>query len=268
MKYSVSLLFCVLYFSNSAGLLAQEISHEKLLSEQSVNATLYHQSSAETQYLYLELYDYAKIKLDKNIADSKYPEKKKAVILDIDETVLDNSKYQAWLAYNGLLYTPETWKKWTSEASASALPGAIEFVKYAKMRGVEVFYITNREDDELDATIDNLEYLEFPNADSNHIFTMNITSDKTERRKLVSMKYEVVLLVGDVLTDYSEVFANRDNLLGFELIDKELKPLLKYFVLLPNPMYGEWEKAIFNNNYQLPAKEKLELKKRHLRKWR
>ena len=67
-----------------------------------------------------------------------------AVILDIDETVLDNSYYQARQVRDNSAFAAETWDRWCLEARATAIPGALEFTRDAEKRGVTVFYITNR----------------------------------------------------------------------------------------------------------------------------
>ena len=79
--------------------------------------------------------------LEQTVDASKLPP---AVILDIDETVLDNSYYQAQQVRDNSAFAAETWDRWCLEARATAIPGALEFTRDAEKRGVTVFYITNR----------------------------------------------------------------------------------------------------------------------------
>lgn len=215
---------------------------QQALSQQNVNATLYQNASAEVAWLYEQGYAFARIKLDENLmeVDSLPP----AVIVDVDETVLDNSPYELENILAGRNYTPETWKAWTAREEAKALPGALEFLRYAASRGCSVYYITNRDADEKGSTIANLDRLGFPMADSMHVMVMQGTSDKTARRKAVQQAHRVVLLVGDQLTDYSQVLKDREAGLGLPTLYAMSGELSKYFILLPNAAYGYWRDRI------------------------
>src|SRR5690606_35172838 len=212
---------------------------ERQLAQQSVDAVIYHHASAETYRLFQQGYELARLRLDANLAVAKAPP---AVIVDVDETVLDNSKYQVRAAYGGTTFDPVTWTAWCNEAAAPALPGALEFLNYAAGQGCTVFYITNRNEAEKEATVRNLAELGFPNADAGHVRVMTEGSDKTARRAAVKAAgYEVVLLLGDQLTDFDQRLKHRtvgERDLGVRegLADS----LAQYFILLPNPMYGTW----------------------------
>ena len=212
------------------------------LVTQNVNATLYQNASAEVAWLYEQGYAYARLKLDAQLAvpDSLPP----AVIVDVDETVLDNSPYELENILAGRGYSPETWKAWTARAEAQALPGALDFLTYAASRHCSVFYITNRDADEKGATIANLARLGFPMADSAHVRTMEGTSDKTARRDSVRRTHRVVLLVGDQLTDYDQVLKDRSSGLGLPELRKRSADLSEHFILLPNSTYGYWRDGI------------------------
>lgn len=225
------------------------------LSQQNVNATLYQNASAEVAWLYEQGYAFARIKLDANLAepDSLPP----AVIVDVDETVLDNSPYELENILAGRNYSPDTWKAWTARAEAKALPGALEFLRYAVSRGCSVYYITNRDADEKGATIANLAALGFPLADSAHVWTMEGTSDKTARRSAVQQRHRVVLLVGDQLTDYSQVLKDRSNQLGLPTLNALSGELSKHFILLPNATYGYWRDGITGRGTEVEKVERV-----------
>jgi len=210
-----------------------------LLAQQNVDATLYQNASAEGARLYEQCYELAKLRLDENLrrSDKRPP----AVIVDVDETVLDNSAYQVTNIVRGRGYSPATWNEWALMASAKALPGALGFLRYAEAQGCQVFYITNRDASEKNATIKNLYELGFPFADAEHVMTMeNGVSDKTERRGRVAKEHQVVLLCGDQLRDFDERFKDRSTDLGLPMVSALRDSLSRYFVLLPNPMYGTW----------------------------
>ncbi|QSE97385.1 5'-nucleotidase, lipoprotein e(P4) family [Fulvivirga lutea] len=238
-------------------------SEKAQMSDQLTMSVLWYQQSAEMRQAYYQAYNYAKMLVDNKLETIK-TKRPTAVILDIDETVLDNSPYEVLLIDSGWTYNNKTWKQWTDQARAEALPGALDFVKYAKDKGVEVFYISNRNVDELEATVENLKAIGFPNAEEKFIQLKEETSDKTERRKNVTDRYEVLVYVGDNLTDYSEAFGDREADMGKKLVDEKRHELLNNFVMLPNPMYGEWEKAIYDNDYSKSDSMKLELRKEKL----
>ncbi len=226
------------------------------ISKQLGGAVLWYQQSAEMRMAYYQAYEYAKLILREKLENTRNS-KPPAVVLDIDETVLDNSPYESYLIDNGDTYSSSTWKKWTDQARASALPGALDFVNYAKSRGVEVFYISNRKVAALEPTLKNLRQENFPNALEKFVLLKEKTSDKTNRRQKVNETHNVMVYIGDNLTDYSEDFANRNKDMGKDLVDKRLSELLSSFVMLPNPMYGEWEKAIYGNDFSISNDEKL-----------
>lgn len=212
------------------------------LAQQGVDGTVYQNASAEVHRLYQQGYELARIRLDANLA-RPHP-LPPAVIVDIDETVLDNSPYQAANSAKGLTYSPKTWKEWTALAKAKAFPGAVEFLNYAVSKGCAVFYISNREKDEEDATVRNLVSEGFPMADAAHVVPMVGTSDKTARRAEVAKTHSILLLVGDQLTDLDESFKDRSVGEGKPHVDAMRDSLERYFIMLPNSMYGVWLNAV------------------------
>ncbi len=118
-----------------------------------LNAELWMQTAVEYRANCLAIYALAKTRLDEALADKDwtaydqtggYHDLPPAVILDLDETALDNSAYEAGLVVNRTSFDPKRWEEWTKAGEAKAIPGAVEFTKYAASKGVKVFYITNR----------------------------------------------------------------------------------------------------------------------------
>lgn len=212
---------------------------QRMLSQQSVDATIYQNASAEGARLYEQCYELAKIRLDANLA--RPHELPAAVIVDVDETVLDNSPSNVTDIVQSRMWNKENWNEWVLRCSAKALPGALEFLRYAVAQRCEIYYITNRAANERNATIKNLYELGFPMADEAHVMTMeNGVSDKTDRRSRVAKKHYVALLCGDQLTDFDQRFKERSNDLGLPTVRALHDTLSRYFVLLPNPIYGTW----------------------------
>jgi len=222
--------------------------------ENLVNATIWFQRSPEMKALYYQGYNIARYKLNEFVKQKTA--KPKAVVVDIDETMLDNSPFEAQEIIDNSGFTPESWKKWSAMAKAKALPGAVEFTHFCDSLGVEVIYISNRKIDEVDVTIKNLDSLGFSFArKENMIFRENVSSKKS-RRDMISEKFEIVLLIGDNLNDLSEVFENRGLDWGTSVVEQNRKEFGNRFIVLPNPMYGDWEKNIFSSKDTLNQNQK------------
>jgi len=218
------------------------IDHAASLSQYGYDAVLWQHASAEAYRLQQQGYELARLRLVENlrIAHKRPP----AVIVDIDETVLDNSPYQVNTSADGHVFDQATWKEWTDRSKAAAIPGAVEFLTYAHGLGCHIYYITNRDIREKATTLKNLDSLHFPNADEQHLLLMDGTSDKTERRTRVANDNQVVLLVGDQLRDFDERFKDRTVRDGKNTVDAMADTLARYFILLPNPMYGTYRDAV------------------------
>ncbi len=231
-------------------------------SEHLVMATNWFQKSAEMRACFYQTFALAKYQLNDHYKNYE-GKKKAAVVLDIDETILDNSPFEAHLINTSQLYSSQLWKEWTDKGIAKALPGAVEFTLFAKNLGVEVIYISNRKINELETTLQNLKNEGFPNAEKAFVFLRPIdkSGDKTERRNLVNEKYEVLLYIGDNLTDFSQLYGERDADLGFKIVDSTQHKFGNNYIILPNPTYGEWEGAIYGNDYSLSVEQKRKLRK-------
>lgn len=171
-----------------------------------------------------------------------------AVILDLDETVLDNSEHQASLAAQRIAFDNDKWNAWVSQAKATAVPGAIEFLKFAQMRGVALVYVTNRTckaNDENDPTVRNLRRLGAPWVPARLLCREGSSSDKGARRAAVAETYRVLMLIGDDFQDFVSVPSEQNSIAGRRAI---LGPNQQFFgerwFLLPNPMYGSWERVL------------------------
>lgn len=219
-------------------------------NEHLLMSTVWFQKSAEMRAIYYQSYNLAKMIVDNKIT-TLAKNQKKAVILDIDETVLDNSPFEVNCIETGNGYSKKTWNEWTQLSQAKALPGAVDFTNYAKGKGLDVFYISNRSEDELAVTMKNMKELNFPCVDSAHFLLKTTESGKKQRRAIVAKDYKIILLIGDNLTDYSEIYEKRNQNLAFDIVDKNKVDFGTKFIILPNPMYGEWENAIYGNSHKL-----------------
>jgi acid phosphatase len=186
-----------------------------------------------------------------------------AVIVDVDETVLDNSPYQARLLRDGKSYDEFTWSEWVREQAAKPVPGAVEFARAAAARGVTIFYVSNRAADLNEATVNNLRKLGFPIKDPSQFLGLGTVvegcesegSEKGCRRQLVGRTHRVLLQVGDQIGDMVTIVANTP-----EGREQAVRPYLGWvgerWFMLPNPSYGSWEPALFNNAWSEPETER------------
>jgi acid phosphatase len=227
-----------------------------------VNATLWVQQSAEYRASALQAYAAARRALDAALADKSWtasdeeknddPSQPPAIVLDLDETAIDNTPFEARLIQQGASYDPktfdETWATWSGESAARALPGAAEFLAYAKSRGVTPFYVSNREEKEEPAVRRNLEKLGFPLSDNADNLLMRgerkeWTTDKTSRRAFVAASHRLLLLLGDDLNDFTNAreksAAERDAIIA----DTKDRWGTRW-IIVPNPIYGSWERAV------------------------
>ena len=194
-----------------------------------LNPTLWMQSSAEYRAAATQTYAVARQLLDDALREpSPLP---RAVVLDLDETVLDNSRFAARMIAAGKPFSfGSDWSAWVAESASGAIPGAKEFLVYAKSRGVTPIYITNRTTDMEAATRTNLQKLGIPvDAATLLMRAPGGTTDKTARRNDVAARYEVVLLLGDDVND----FTPRATL-------TEDAPWGTRWLMLPNAIYGSW----------------------------
>lgn len=200
-------------------------------------ATLYQQQAAEYKALCYQAFNIADLRLNERLATEI--EKPLAVVVDIDETVLDNSPYQAQGILDHFDY-PEKWDIWINSASAEAVPGALEFLTEASAKNVKVFYITNRKEIFRDATIQNLKDLDFPDAVNENLLLRTDESDKEPRRQQVLATYEIVLLMGDNLGDFHSTFDTSDAAVRDSFTTKNISNFGEKWIVLPNAVYGSW----------------------------
>lgn len=215
-------------------------------NEYMVLGTLYHQQAAEYRALCYQSFNLGKLLIDKDLTD-KNVNKHRIVIVDVDETVLDNSPYQAQCIIDDISY-PVRWDEWCLKAEAEAVPGALDFLNYARANGLSVFYVTNRKEHLKDATIQNLKQLGFPMADNGHVIMRTDENSKEGRRNKLLEKYHISLLVGDNLNDLTNLLEDKPNRDRAEGVDKLRKEFGERYVMLPNSMYGDWEVALYDMN--------------------
>ncbi len=218
-------------------------------------ASIYQQRAAEYKALCFQAYNIARLRLD--LALKKHHAKPYAVITDIDETLLDNSPYDAQRVLSNQEFDPKAWKDWTAKAICDTVPGAASFFKYAASKGVAVYYITNRDEDERPGTTKNLKLYNLPYTDEAHIILKTTTSSKEKRRRDVLKTHDVILLCGDNLPDFDALYDNKPTEESRKAATKKLKREFgNRYIVIPNVSYGDWENSLFNYNYKLTNAQK------------
>lgn len=250
--YFVTLLFIVMVGCKHKP--TNEVNQDHL-----IYATLWYQQSPENQALYYQGFNIAKMQLSQFAAVKS--QKPKAVVVDIDETMLDNSPFQAQEIIDNKEFSSEFWNEWSQLGKAKALPGAKEFSNFCDSIGVTLFYISNRKTNELEATMKNLDSLGFSFAKPEYFLLKENESSKKARREKISEKFEIVMLVGDNLNDFSEVFESRGDDWGVSLVEQYRNEFGKRYIILPNPMYGEWEKNLYKTR-ELTPEQRFEIRKK------
>jgi len=234
-------------------------AHPKIHSSQALLATSWFQNASEVKALQYQAFNAATTNL-KKVLKAKRGESI-AVVLDIDETVLDNSPHSAKGIKENFAY-PTQWKEWIESSKAEAIPGAKEFLDFANSKGVHLYYISNRKERALEATVRNLEKVKFP-YQKEHIFLRSESSKKEKRRQKV--KQEIVMLIGDALGDFGPFFEHKTMIERESAVDQKRSLFGSKFIVLPNPMYGEWEGAIYKYDWKKTSKEKRETLKSNLK---
>jgi 5'-nucleotidase (lipoprotein e(P4) family) len=227
-------------------------------SEVNLSAVVWLQTAAEFEALALQAFAQATAALDQALVEPSWvaaPEQTSApegappaVILDVDETVLDNSPYQGWLLRSGERFAPTSWGAWVEAAAAEAVPGALAFTKAAAARGVTVFYVSNRDVSGEAATRQNLARLGFPLAEEVDVVLLkgereDWGSAKGTRRAEVASRYRIVMLVGDNLGDFTDEYKG-DVAARAKVIEATAPWWGSRWIMIPNPMYGSWESAL------------------------
>lgn len=203
-------------------------------------ATYWYQNSGEAKALYYQGFESAKKYFDQ----VKVPaNKKKAVVVDIDETIVDNSEHSAYQFLKSKEYDAEVWTKWVNAKKALATPGAVEYNNYVNSHGATMLYVSNRMNDtELEGTIENLKKLGFTNVSKETMFLKTKSSKKEDRYKQIeSLGYEIVQIIGDNLNDFTDATYHKTNEERSKWVNDHKHEIGTKYIILPNPLYGGFD---------------------------
>ncbi|TWU41266.1 Lipoprotein E precursor [Novipirellula aureliae] len=228
--------------------------------QRGLNANLFMQTSAEYRAACIQAYQCASQRLRQQLKSKNTQTDKLAVVMDLDETVIDNAGFQTHLFQSGLAYDQRLFDQWEQQGGneVELIPAAKEFILAARSLGVTVFFISNRNDCFREQTKRTLDRLGIPIKDDRELKLSTTTSDKTERRaEVIQDGFEVLLNIGDNLRDFDELFKtpllNNDSTIAETTAAIEHRKLAvdqarsqwgRNWIVLPNPAYGEWMKPL------------------------
>lgn len=266
-----------------AGAVSAPSATAALGADDNLNAVLWVQRSAEYRATTETVFRAAIDKLDAALKDPDWdalvPGERAtparglppAIVMDVDETVLDNSPYQARLVHEGKEYNEATWDDWVREEKALPVPGVVEFARAAQARGVTILYISNRAEHLLGPTLANLRAVGLPVKDDSVFLGLGTFiadceqegSEKLCRRQFAGRSYRVLMQFGDQLGDFAQILANTPEARA-ALYDQHQPWFGQRWWMLPNPTYGSWEPAVFGNDWRQPREQRRALKREAL----
>ena len=247
---------------------AQEALNQKqqYQAETETMGLLWMRTSAEYRALAYQGYNVAMNAVKMAVADPSHQRKPLAIVLDADETVVDNTKLMGESIANGNgRFDAPWWRQAVHQGKSQAMPGAVEFLNEVHKQGVEIFYVSNRYAPvNLDVTIQNFKELGFPSVDKDHVLLFEKDSDKQPRFDMIAKKYYVVVYMGDNAGDFpigtkGKTLAERNG-----IIDAHKEDFGTTFVVFPNPAYGSWVSALAKGYQNLSPEEQKQVNNQYL----
>lgn len=237
------------------------------LVEQTVIGVNWMQQSGEYRALAYQTFNTARMVFDHASVPSG---KKKAVVADLDETLLDNSKEAAHyvIAHKG--FSPAGWEAWSNAKKADAVPGAVEFSNYVNANNAVMFFVSNRKaKTELECTMENMKALGFTNVTPDRMLLKEKNSNKIERFKQIEdMGYEIVMYIGDNLDDFTGETYRKLNADRRSFVDANKKDFGVKYIVLPNPLYGSFEGGLAADYFKKSPEERVKIRYNNLKSWK
>jgi len=203
-------------------------------------------TSAEFGALCHQAYNLATLRV-KLALEKRSSDKPLAVITDIDHTVVHSASYWAYLVEQGVdFFDDALWDEWIPKNLMTPVPGAMEFLAFCEEQAVEIFYVTNRNQGEetFDYALRQLQYLDLPFADADHLTVYRETSDKSPSREAIGKSHEVVALLGDNLNDYKRDYYVKDIDERYALMERDREDFGETFILFFFFLDGNGVRAI------------------------
>ena len=225
-------------------------------------AVAWKQTAAEYKALYYQAYNIAQMQVERALSTRTPGDKPLAVLMDMDDTILNTVNYWGYLINNNQdFFDDSIWDQWIPENKVVPTPGSVDFLTFCKDNGVEVFYVTSRNQGPktYEYAMDHLKINGFPYADGNHLTVLTDTSNKQKRHDEIGNDYEIVLFMGDNLNDFKRVYYVTDIDERTKLMEQDKDLFGRKFILLPNPTDGHWIRAIFGESEPPPTNANREI---------
>src|SRR5471032_1157912 len=248
-----------------SGCAQQKTDAQQKLNDQSVMALNWFQQSGEYQALTYQAFNAATMAFDNA---KPLDGKPKAVVVDLDETMIDNSAYSAWQVKANKPFDSKTWSEWTAAKQATAVPGAVNFANYVNSHGGTMFYVSNRKTSEYAANMENLNSLGFTGVNEKTLLLSSDTSNKQARFDAIKAAgYNIVIYAGDNLNDFGSATYHKDNAERRAFVNQNHNQFGTQYIVLPNPLYGDWESGLAASYNKLTPEQKLKVREANLRAW-
>ncbi len=251
---------------NDAAAQAALKQKQQYQAETETMGLLWMRTSAEYRALAYQGYNVAMNLVKMAVTDPSHQRKPLAIVLDADETVVDNTKLMGESIANGNgRFDAPWWRQAVHQGKSQAMPGAAEFLNEVHKQGVEIFYVSNRYAPvNYDATVQNFKELGFPSVDKDHVLLFEKDSDKQPRFDAITKKYNVILYMGDNAGDFpigtkGKTLAERNA-----IIDEHKEDFGTTFVVFPNPAYGSWVSALAKGYQNLSPEEQKQVNNQYL----
>ena len=236
------------------------------LQQQAVLGLNWIQQSGEYQALSYQAYNAAKVAFDHAKVKKG---KKKAVVVDLDETMLDNSPYAGWQVQNNKPFDGKDWTRWVEARQSGVVPGAVEFNNYVNTHGGKMFYVSNRkESNEKAGTIDDMKRLGFNGVEDSAFYLKKDKSPKAARfEEIEKQGYEIVVYVGDNLDDFGDAIYGKQNAERRDFVAQNKAKFGKTFIVLPNPNYGGFEGGLAKDYFKGDSSSKVKARLDAIKAW-
>ena len=231
--------------------LSREEGKRKFISPGRDDALVWMHSSAEYAALSLQTFNVALEEIIRRTENQTNG--KPAVVIDIDETVLDNLAFQRWLRQNGWSYSEGRWSYWIDvyRGDVDLVPGAKRFIEQLRKENIHIVFISNRLEASLaitQETLYRLGVLPTPDAGEEEGFLFLLKRDElsknNRREELAKRGYHVLAYIGDNLADFDKQFEHDESELAQDRYRKACDERDRWgseWFVLPNPIYGGWQ---------------------------
>lgn len=223
-----------------------------------IGAVAWKQTAAEYRALYHQGYNIARMHVEAALKARKAGDRPLAVVTDVDDTILLPLPYWGHLVNRNMdFFDDPVWDEWVPKNQFVPAPGAQDFLRFCRDNGVEVFYVTSRDQGErtFEYALQHLKLLGAPNADAAHLTVLRESSNKQPRQQEIARTHEIVVFLGDNLNDFGRKYYTKSVDEREKLMEQDREQYGRRFIVFPNPTDGHWLRAIFGDSEPPPSND-------------